>query len=229
MPLFRVDKAIHYFAHIPKCAGSSVEKHILSKYGSIAFRDFNHHRNKRNLKNKGLSTWNITSPQHILWDDLKRLFPADWIDSTFTVVRNPVSRYVSCYKYQKYARKKLDSISIDQWFAKIQPQVEKQKRIVDNHLQPQHLFLPEETNVFKLEDGLSSVLQHLDALGGLSMDQHVTPHWLNRARGGGETSDDYPSPETISGLIELYRNDFLKFGYSTDLEEYCPNPNEVPS
>ena len=33
MPFFRIDRELHYFAHVPKCAGASVEVYLRKRFG----------------------------------------------------------------------------------------------------------------------------------------------------------------------------------------------------
>ena len=39
MPLFRIDNCVGYFAHIPKCGGSSVEHYLRAVCESVVFID----------------------------------------------------------------------------------------------------------------------------------------------------------------------------------------------
>ena len=68
MPFFRLRQQLVYFAHVPKCAGSSVEVYLQRRFGALAFRDQAHY------KDAG-TRWTRTSPQHVTVAALPRLSP----------------------------------------------------------------------------------------------------------------------------------------------------------
>ena len=86
MPFFKAAQKIVYFAHVPKCGGSAVEDYLLARFGAVSFLDKNFFAQPASLH------WTRSSAQHISADALVRLFPADFFDASFAVVRHPVDR-----------------------------------------------------------------------------------------------------------------------------------------
>ena len=61
------------FVHVPKNAGTSIEKHC-------------------NMRYSGHHSWNI----------YKENFPYEWSNySSFAIIRDPIDRFISCYRYAK--------------------------------------------------------------------------------------------------------------------------------
>lgn len=91
MPVFKIDKSIVYFAHVPKCAGSSVEEYIMHRFNNLSMFDVDFRRLGRN-------GWYI-SPQHLHVEALNRIFRLNFFDFTFAVVRHPLTRFISAYNH----------------------------------------------------------------------------------------------------------------------------------
>ena len=94
MPFFRAGPGIYFFAHVPKCAGSSVEDYLRDRFGRPGFVD------NRFVQRPEAERWTRTSPQHADWATVERLFGPDFFDGAFAVVRHPLSRAVSAYHFQ---------------------------------------------------------------------------------------------------------------------------------
>ena len=129
MPLVRIGTDIHYFAHVPKCGGSSVEAYLKARFGSLAFL------NARFLSAPESHRWTKSSPQHITLDALTGLVPADWITSSFAVVRHPVKRLISAFHFQiENERTVSRQLSIDDWFEDWLEKARETPFLYDNHL-----------------------------------------------------------------------------------------------
>ena len=97
MPIIRIEGKLVYFAHVPKCAGTSVEEYAIARFGPIALQD------RRFFQRDPESRWTRTSAQHVTATEFERLIPRDYIADAFTVVRHPVARLVSAFKFaQRY-------------------------------------------------------------------------------------------------------------------------------
>ena len=112
MPLVRCNAKLLYFAHIPKCGGSSVEDYLRDRFKAVGFYDPNMHQTPPARR------WSRTSPQHVDWTSLQRLLPAELLDEVFAVVRHPVSRIVSGYHFQVEVEKAVaPDTSFSDWLA----------------------------------------------------------------------------------------------------------------
>jgi hypothetical protein len=95
MPIARIGSKLVYFAHVPKCAGSAVERYLEQRFGPMAFRDPAFYEQEHGER------WSNSSPQHIPIKALSRLFPASFFDASFAVIRHPVDRLASAFLYQR--------------------------------------------------------------------------------------------------------------------------------
>ena len=85
-----------HFAHIPKCAGSSIEHYLENHNIKLAFLD--------RTFDAASKSWNISSPQHIDGYSLSRLFPGDFFDLGFAISRDPITRFISAFKHHIFQK-----------------------------------------------------------------------------------------------------------------------------
>jgi len=210
MPLFRCAGEIHYFAHVPKCAGRSVEIYLEARFGELGFleRDF------RAIPLE--QRWSKSSPQHIPASLAMRLFPADWIASSFAVVRHPVSRVVSSYNYYLASVRTIPAaLGIEEWFDEYLAFKRRFPYWLDNHLRPQVEMVPEAAAVFRLEDGLGALVEHLDHLAGTTTGPREIPHEHGTPTPPGMVK--IPLSAAFSSRLEAYyAADYRRFGYDPD-------------
>lgn len=209
MPVFRVGDRLHYYAHVPKCGGSSVEAYLKARFGPLAFLD------SRFLSIAPVERWTKSSPQHLPWTAFTRLVPADWIASSFAVVRHPVKRLVSAFQFQVEVEGTVAPLwSIDEWFDDWLKRAADEPFLYDNHLCPQSAIVPPDATVFRLEDGLDAIVPHLDRLAGNGDGPRSVPAENVRRKGMGPDAERLkPSPETLARVAEFYAADFARFGY----------------
>lgn len=208
MPLVRIGTDIHYFAHVPKCGGSSVENYLSARFGSLALL------NSRFLSVPERSRWTKSSPQHVTFDALQGLIPNDWIVSSFAVVRHPVKRLISAYHFQTEHEKTAPKhLSIDDWFEDWLEKSKESPFLYDNHVRPMSDIVPAGAATFRLEDGMTPLVAHLDHLAGnsegpreiLKENQRKTAAVLA-----------VPSKTTLGKIATYYAEDFRRFGYTID-------------
>ncbi|SFB81078.1 sulfotransferase family 2 domain-containing protein [Tropicimonas isoalkanivorans] len=170
MPILRTPKATVLFVHVPKAGGTSVEAYMRTK-GPVSFHD--------SQTAPGLPT----TPQHFHAELLDSLFAANFFDARFTVLRDPMERLISEFRWRakvpdpKYARFGLRDLTdkgkflirgrklflnFDQWVAYVFDRYPKDPFICGNHIRPQHEFLSGNETMFRLENGLSPVFRWLD-------------------------------------------------------------------
>ncbi len=201
MPIFKINNKTVLFIHIPKTAGTSVEK-LLSDYGQMSFY--------QTAIPGGLKT----TPQHLSKHDIDLLL-GDLVsyDETFTIVRNPVDRLSSEYYFRTKSilrtfnkRPDFSTWAINQFRI-----FKKNKFHLDSHLRPMNHFIDDSVKIFKYEtqleklhDWISNVFQ-IENLRELPL--------LN-------TSEKQPqkiSNECKDLIKEIYQTDFNMFDYSLDL------------
>lgn len=203
MPLFRVGTKIAFFCHVPKCAGTAVSRYIEARFGPVAFLDAAYLAIR--------DPWNKTSPQHISADDLKHLFPDNFFDASFAVVRHPVSRIISEYHFCRDREKSIpENLSFSNWLKNIPELYSGSRWVLDNHLRPMCEIVPNGSLVFKLELGLERVVSFLDELANDQSGPRTVERTLERP----ETVEvAVPSQEDVALIEKFYSRDFDRFEY----------------
>ncbi|PHO03845.1 hypothetical protein CSC82_09740 [Rhodobacteraceae bacterium 4F10] len=224
MPLFKVGSDIHFFCHIPKCAGASVEKYLSNRFGDLAFVNSKFFRVKQSRR------WTKTSPQHVDAEALKLLFPKGWIKSSFGVVRHPVSRIRSAYDYHLASENLTpDDKEINDWIASWVESRKDNPFQFDNHLRTSSELILPKTSVFRLEDGLDSVVSYLDRLEGKKGKIRAISH-ENKSRGGvNYLRDQTPlTPKSLQIISNIFAEDFRRFGYTCkDVFKTCASKDST--
>lgn len=215
MPVFRLGKKLCYFAHIPKCGGSSVEAYLKERFGPVGF--------SADLKwHDGAERWSRTSPQHIDWASLQHLLPEEMLDAVFTVVRHPVARIVSAYHFQVEVEHSIPgTITFSNWLKCQFGQYKIDPFTVDNHIRPQTDFIPENCLIFHLEHGLDAIVPYLDGLAGASSGPRAIGHMNKRTskRRKGPAPDQTPNAADLALIRKFYARDFERFGYDPERPE----------
>ena len=215
MPLFRIKDKIHWFVHVPKCAGQAVESYLETRFGPLAFVNDSFYSLPTHQR------WSKSSPQHIDAGSMALLFPAGWIESSFAVVRNPIARVVSAYNFECVKRGLiLPGVSLSDWFDEYLDLSEASPFFGDHHLRPQSQIVPEDATVFRLEDGLEPVVKHLDRQAGNSDGpREIAGRNLSDALDKSAFQKEAVPAKTIRRLQHYYAADFNRFGYPSDAPE----------
>lgn len=207
MPIVRVQNKLLYFAHVPKCGGTAVERYLWLRFGRIAFDDQRFYRNPPDLR------WSRTSPQHISGEALARYFPADFFDGCFAVVRNPVDRLVSEYHHLRDAMGRIPkSVSLSEWLQTIPATLAADRWAYDNHLRSICEMLPSGAVWFRLEDGLEKVVAYLDGFAGNQDGPRVITPKQER---NPNIPKAIPTQQDIALIERIYARDFETFRYPT--------------
>jgi len=88
LPIYRIGTAKVLFIHIPKTAGTAIGDH-LGQAGPAVFEE--------RIKFRG----GVFGPRHLPAAVLEKVFFPEMIDYAFIVVRHPVARLISEYRYQR--------------------------------------------------------------------------------------------------------------------------------
>jgi len=212
MPFCKTDAGLLYFAHVPKCAGTSVEIYLEQRFGALAFAD------REYLSVPPDQRWPRSSPQHISVTSLTRLIPASFFDHVFTVVRHPVNRVISVFQFQQENENLISNeMCFSEWLCEIEKRRNEFPFVWDNHIRPMNELVPERAKVFKLEAGLAPVTRWLDELDPKTASMREIPvhntrqqrlDWLKLAGEPANVSDD-----DKARIRAIYAVDFRRFGY----------------
>lgn len=221
MPISYPFKTI--FVHIPKCAGTSVEKYLgmgsqaqLFSFKPIKLTNIRYDKNL--FSSSELKDFEERTPQHLTASQLKKIIPENIFDSffKFSIVRHPYQRMISEYAYihetptQKTAkfRNKPFATFVDEVLALSESD---KLMLFDGHLEQQKNYLYENDVlavdvVYKLEDFESCVLK----LKEITKNEQDLPH--SRATTFTDIEEEL-SPEIRQKIYDYYIEDFLAFDY----------------
>ena len=214
MPFFRASGKLVYYAHVPKCGGSSITSYVAERFGKLGFFD-HFYRNRPEAQR-----WTRTSPQHVDAQTLERLLPLSLFDAIFAVVRHPVQRLISIYHFQLEVELSIPhGTSFSAWLAKLHPNAPDAPFAYDNHIRPMAQIVPEGATVFHLEHGLEPLILWFDLIAGNTAGARAILPENRRGdhlkdKGQAQSTKIQPSPEDLARIGALYAEDFTRFGYN---------------
>ncbi len=159
-----------------------------------------------------------TSPQHMTWNEFQSETGLD-AEVIFAVVRDPLTRIRSAYLHQQtgpiplrrlFAR----SCSFGVWVRITLRAAKQNPHVFDAHVRPQTDFFPENTHIFRLEEGLERVSVWLQEQAPLEQPPTV-PHSLPVKKSGRVPSA--LSPKELTMIIGYYAEDYRRLGYDKPL------------
>lgn len=214
MPVFSKGKSNILFLHIPKSAGSTIEK-IGADLGweeSFSIRG----RSLEEIK------YCKASLQHLHAKPLESILDLDHFDSIFTIVREPFSRFKSEYYWQQ--SQGITELSVDDWVPDTFEKYERNSYVYDNHIRPQVEFLPNsaQLQVFKLEEG--GVEDAKKIFLSLSKESRDVRSWAKRLTSlftpERQEKQSVKDPDIearfvlhYERIVEFYKQDYSTFGY----------------
>lgn len=150
-------------------------------------------------------------PQHLRWCDFDYLLNSPVFDYTFSVVRNPFDRIESEYFW---AHRNADNTGQpwDDFSSWVERQIKATSNNpfhASNHLCTQSSFLADSVKVFKIEDGMDTIVAHLSQKLGLPLPETV-PHQNARVATAPKL---VWSGDSIDLVRTYYATDFNIFGY----------------
>ena len=201
MPIFKINNKTVLFIHIPKTAGTSVER-LLSNYGQMS------------LYQIAIPSGLKTTPQHLTKHAIDLIFEnLVTYDRSFAIVRNPVDRLISEYFFRTKIMLKTYNRRPDfsTWAINQMVTFKKNKFHLDSHLRPMNHFIDDSVKVFKYETELPSMHSWLQKILELKELNHL-PH---RNKSTKETV--IISNECKELILDTYKTDFSKFNYSVEI------------
>ena len=171
MPLLEAGGRRIFFAHVPKTGGTSVEAYMATK-GAVSMLS----------PGRPLPGERVTA-QHYHRDLYLPKLAETRVDAWFAVLRDPVDRLVSEYRFRLRRRAGLHALDPRIWFGRWPVKLDGRSRhltfaewveavfaacrrdpcVNDNHIRPQADFVCEGMTLFAFEDGLEPVFRWIDA------------------------------------------------------------------
>lgn len=201
MPIFKKNGKRLAFIHIPKAAGSSIERYFTDLGWKMTFY-------------LPCSDPNLPSEQHFTYTVLRERVPdLDDIPS-FCVVRDPFQRMVSEWRWQRDIMKNT-MLSFSDFVRRVDMSLRSSRTYWDNHWRPQSDFVSDEIDsVIRMESLKKEFEAFLDMQG---LDPSIKLPMINRTRKTARTRLRIKAtPEAIERLVRIYRDDFEQFGYSME-------------
>ncbi|WP_404324925.1 sulfotransferase family 2 domain-containing protein [Cobetia sp. UIB-001] len=201
MPIIYKDDISIFFFHIPKCAGTSIEKAFVNN-------DFLMDLHNPKHAYKPLSRLFKCSPQHYHYNMVSSIVDLSSFDYCFTVIRDPIDRLISEYKMR--AKHHVNPPGFNVWLKRINSLYKKNPFILDNHIRPQSDFIGGEVKVFDLSQGLGNIFNDVERELGITL--HGASH--SHASHGSELSN------FSINKTDLNEEDFeiIENLYSSDME-----------
>jgi len=220
VPIFHTLNKKVLFIHIPKTGGTSIEKWLSKDIDHIEFYS-------------KYPTVNMkVTPQHLAKKDLIA-FIGNHFDYEFSIVRDPYQRIESEFFYRMGLDKVTDMSTVvdnfSNWVLYNLDELRRNESHSDNHFRRQIEFLDDSVTVFKFEDGLENVIEHLQkevsfSGGNKRLSKHkaskrLPVRWSRRALykfnqyyGADFMEFDYPMKRTNVKLIDWFLDSkvFLK-------------------
>ena len=195
MPVISISGKQVMFIHVPKTGGSSIEAR-LAEIGPVRLGAGN--------AGNGFPC----SPQHFHGALLEQLFGAEDFDWAFMIVRHPVSRMVSQYRYETAKRgQPSHAPPFTLWLRETLLARRGDPYVRDNHMRPQHEFEAFGAAVFRFEAGLDASLAALGRAVGVSVEGVC--HWRKRSA----PTPVEPSAADVAMIRQAYAEDFERYGY----------------
>lgn len=203
MPIYRIGSTKVLFIHIPKTAGMALDAHLKAHSTAAIFSD-------RLVMPKG-----VFGPRHQPARVLTKVFLPEMIDYAFTVVRHPVARLVSEYRYQRrgsaFQLSRFRFMGFDTWLRYSMWRIRSHPNWRGGHFRPQTDYLCFDAQVFRYEDGLEAVMQGVSRATGVEIPFHTPERNVSAPR------EVRMSKASLDLILQSYAADIDRFGYAADL------------
>lgn len=207
MPLYQYRKGEHertlMFIHVPKTGGTAIE----TFFRGIGFTGYFDPPTYMPVR-----PYLRVPPAHYDYGALNRLFNLDALYS-FAVVRHPVKRMISEYKWAIEKATDASTMSHMSFGQFLRVRLEQYKRddsVLSGHFKPQVRFVGEKvTKIFKYEAGIENVVRHVLKDVGLNYEGLPPLPIVNNSM----SRVVLPTESDIALIHQFYAEDFTAFGY----------------
>ena len=208
MPIFtRGDRAV-LFVHVPKTGGTTLEKMMVGAGWEVGFR-------ATPRTHPAQARLHRVSPQHYHADLLAQTLRLDRFDTTFLVTRDPLARFRSEYAMRNKRHPEAGAAGhVEEWSRSIARRARRNPSVLDNHVRPQHEFVLPGARVFRLEDGMGSIVRALNDDAGLGLSVDVPQHLLSGKDGRIASRDVQVTPAVERWVRDFYARDYDLLGYA---------------
>lgn len=212
MPVVRAGDKWLYYAHVPKCAGTAVERYLEARFGPLGLRDPSF------AFRDPAEAWSLTPPQHMPEAVRHEWLPDTLFDAVFATVRHPVTRLRSAFLFQRDVGRALPpDMSFQRWIETLPRSIALGPHTLHGHLRPMVEFVPDGADVFRIEEGLDAVVGWLDRVTGTADGPRaIAPANVLADRIGGTPEAVQLTPRVVDTVATLYAADFDRFGYPPD-------------
>lgn len=210
MPLYqyraRDGEKTFLFIHIPKTGGTAIEAYFQG-LGFASYFDPPSYRAVR--------PYLRVPPAHYDYGFLSRLVNLDSLYS-FAVVRHPVRRMVSEYKWaleKTTLAGPMSGMDFSTFIRRMFEQYKRDENTAAGHFKPQIRFVGDKVSkIFKYEAGLDNVVARVLQDVGLAFEGQPKLPVVNES----STRKVVPSQNDIALIREVYAEDFEAFGYDPE-------------
>ena len=204
MPIFEKNGKKALFIHIPKAAGTTIEDAFVDAGFEMSYR-----RGGKYGALNDLDKANGCSPQHLHANLLDKCLSDHSFDVSFTVVRHPLERMISEYKFRTESRNSFAlGKSLDEFADTALSEFQNNPLFLDNHIRPQVQFLWNSCKVLKLENGLDELSELVSNLINEDVSFSGPPKMRSK-----KSAQMQFSVEVEAKLRQFYTDDFKMFGY----------------
>ncbi|MBO9468075.1 sulfotransferase family 2 domain-containing protein [Tropicibacter sp. R15_0] len=214
MPICRAGAKLIYFAHVPKCGGTAVERYLAKRFGKLGFWD------EAYAQRDPASAWTISPPQHVLEVVRRDLLPDRLFDAQFATVRHPATRLRSMFRFQRDIENALPpNTRFRSWIEGLPRTLATAPYALHGHPRLMSDYVPKQAQVFRMEEGLDQIIPWIEALIG--EEPSDPPETLPRVN---ELERRLP-PEVVNRppvlldeanlalIADIYASDYDRFGY----------------
>lgn len=194
------------FIHVPKTGGTAIETYFRAIGLTGYFDPATYMPVRPYLK---------VPPAHYDYGVMNRLYNLDSLYS-FAVVRHPVQRMVSEYKWaleKSTGAASLAGKSFGDYIRQMIDSYRRDENVAAGHFKPQIRFVGDKVSkIFKYEAGLENIISHVLKDVGLTFDGQVRLPVVNRTA----ERKVAPTAEDIALIREFYVEDFKAFDYEAE-------------